>query len=829
MFKIIIIKNRISKFLRRFVNGPKGAVTILLALVMSPLLSISVVLIEWARYQNAQELMQELVDSADFSTLADYDSYIDQRFGLMATSQSSDVKTSVSKYLRKNTSSLGQSITVNDGDIKSSGKFALSNANILKQQILENCEISAPAEILARGINLKEMIEKLEKSFDLDNIRKQIDATKAGIEVAEEVEKIVKAVTELNKETDKYNKALEEYNTAYNDFSKESKNYIKKLKDANDNLEEGADHENIYTGDSYTQYIKHMKKAKDNYLDKTKSLKTEVDAFAKNVDTFFNSTDALPGKIETLQSKVENNSKVDNATTTTFEWIITVSEIITHTLKTELQGKEGFDNAVIKDDENLNTLIGRLNKFNKKTYDETWVVEYKKNSKSVSYVFGKVRVSSIPNNIKDIVSNLVDAINKKAKDGSDSSISLQDLGDIASEMLNVGGLYNSSLDAEVKRTSFYSYGSPSFADNCIVKSVQSFTEAITAYKDGIKKRKILKILEAQIKIFKSVVEFLNAIVGWATKVASSILGLVKNGIKELYNSAILFGYGAYNLPNRTNFYSGKTLSGYDYKQIFKLSGGAYKPNEFGGCFKNLDTFNSANGKDAMFKGAEAEYILSGTSSERGNQCAVFFNLYMIRLILDFIPALVENNEVSAMAATLGPAGIILKIVVVIVEPLLDTLILVGNESASEYLFKKQLYLTPSGISELAKDLAGNASQTFKDRLSEVFTKGKKQKGSEGGKNNDSVTKGYISAKYTDHILIMMMLTVSQSDFMSRMQNLIQLESKKNSVKSGTSFSLDKTYTYIRTKVNYTLNPMFKLDVFSNDGKLKATCTKNVGY
>ena len=54
---------------------------------MSPMLSIAMALSEGARYQSAVEMMKETIDASAFSTIGDYDSYLDERFGLMEISQ----------------------------------------------------------------------------------------------------------------------------------------------------------------------------------------------------------------------------------------------------------------------------------------------------------------------------------------------------------------------------------------------------------------------------------------------------------------------------------------------------------------------------------------------------------------------------------------------------------------------------------------------------------------------------------------------------------------------------------------------------------------------
>ena len=87
MKRIKKIYKKIGTFFHKYINGTKGAVSLLLTLVMTPLLSTSLILVESARYQNAVQLMEEIMDSAAFSTLAEYDAFVDERFGLLSVSQ----------------------------------------------------------------------------------------------------------------------------------------------------------------------------------------------------------------------------------------------------------------------------------------------------------------------------------------------------------------------------------------------------------------------------------------------------------------------------------------------------------------------------------------------------------------------------------------------------------------------------------------------------------------------------------------------------------------------------------------------------------------------
>ena len=150
------IVRRFQKFFRKYINGTRGVISLMLALVISPLLSVSLLLVESARYQSAIEMMKEVSDSSSFSALAEYDSYLDERFGLFSISQESDINDTYSKYLTENIKALGKSVTLEN--VLAEGQFSLANTDVLKQQILEYSEISVAAEVATEAIDLDTML-----------------------------------------------------------------------------------------------------------------------------------------------------------------------------------------------------------------------------------------------------------------------------------------------------------------------------------------------------------------------------------------------------------------------------------------------------------------------------------------------------------------------------------------------------------------------------------------------------------------------------------------------------------------------------------------------
>ena len=78
-------KRKITK--ARLIKGINGSISILLCLLLAPFLSVALGLVEYARYQEVIEITDEIYELTGMSALSDYDKYIHDRFGLLATSQ----------------------------------------------------------------------------------------------------------------------------------------------------------------------------------------------------------------------------------------------------------------------------------------------------------------------------------------------------------------------------------------------------------------------------------------------------------------------------------------------------------------------------------------------------------------------------------------------------------------------------------------------------------------------------------------------------------------------------------------------------------------------
>lgn len=298
--------------------------------------------------------------------------------------------------------------------------------------------------------------------------------------------------------------------------------------------------------------------------------------------------------------------------------------------------------------------------------------------------------------------------------------------------------------------------------------------------------------------------------------------------KNVGQKTLVAGYGFYMTSNRLTYNGGTTLFGTSFNLRGQTSTAPSNSLIVNGFSSLLNIANSGSGDASLqkcFVGAESEYLLVGDKSEYANQAYTFLIMYLLRLLPDMIP-IFGNTELQAIAsgisaATFGIGGPIFYIAAVLIEPLIDTILIVNGGEVD--LVKGTPYLAPSNLPKLISDWSGLKMTT--DQVNSYTTKLQ-----EKYNNTDfvdytiyagtgEVESGGIGFKvdYSKLLFICLLLGVKKSTMLARLANVIEMESVENLSntrgKSGI-YDLDYAYTYIRSRANFTTNEFLPL---SNTG------------
>lgn len=141
----------------KYINGGKGVISIFLACLMLPFLTLADYMVETARYHEAVQILNDAIDSGNLSVLANYDQYLFDRFGILGVSQTQS-RQAYDTYINSNLSGIGAWTGVSASEQLQN---PLSDADILKRQVLEASKISSPLA-LANDMALSQLVSKLE-------------------------------------------------------------------------------------------------------------------------------------------------------------------------------------------------------------------------------------------------------------------------------------------------------------------------------------------------------------------------------------------------------------------------------------------------------------------------------------------------------------------------------------------------------------------------------------------------------------------------------------------------------------------------------------------
>lgn len=221
----------------RFIKKSKGVISIFLILILVPVMTMSVVLVDGSRARSAKTMAQEVSDLAAMSVLSNYNSKLKDEFGLFAIDEGCNVEELYNNYLKNSlnaTSGATEEMSVKNGydfvqnTIWGSNKYKdlkfwnLYNFNINNTTLNKDCALADPYvlqnQIIEytkyRGVGLiaerLEILQKTKKSNEIMKTQQKV------LKLMQEKEKIdAKCKSEeimlfnIQKEVNDYNESLD--------------------------------------------------------------------------------------------------------------------------------------------------------------------------------------------------------------------------------------------------------------------------------------------------------------------------------------------------------------------------------------------------------------------------------------------------------------------------------------------------------------------------------------------------------------------------------------------------------------------------------------------
>lgn len=839
-----------KRFREKLWKGSKGAISILLAVVLLPFYSLAAVLVEAGRYQNAVKSLDTALGSSAISTLAEYESYLQKRFGLLAVRQTEDaalINEEVNKYLSMQDTVDVRGVNVNE--VEAQGLYPLSDVDVLKQQVLDSASVMAPAKFAVEVMEIDNVVSQLEKGLGISKIASQLSA---GSKLVSSEADLISELDSADEKLDDVKEKKSEYDSRYTEFSEKVDALISYL--ATEKPDPAQDAAGASDWESTAEKLREEAiKAQQAYqeaiqdtIDELQDLHANMsgvveksNAMAAQMVSFTNATGAAALEPEKNASEEEKtaysnmsavNNSLNSAAKDVSNVVSTVSDTFTDDSFTQAIGglqKELQNTEDLKIDSLMDTSPG----LDPSVYHATDLNRFT-NSEAM----------------KTLLTEMETGIEDESKTGS-----LFALFDVLTELFSTelvwDGRLNSRLNLTYYQTAYgglpSSKGTPADPD-FLAQDEQRAKEYLAAIdpdynpddpfgydSTGMSKMEqfiqtlgnfvnSLSDVQSAANLFDKMKACANTMAyGADLCLQMSGLGtLIVDALESFAQREVLMGYLAYNMPNRTNFTSGTTLTGYSFSNI------ALAPCADGSNVPFLGN-SLPEQENYCFNGAELEYIMCGNPSESYNQTMVFTYLWGTRILLDLVPVL-SNTELQQILSSLqsipyvGPIlWLIGEITAILFEPLLDCYVLVNGESVP--LYKTSIYLSPSGVFDLAEVISSIAiTDSKKTELTKKLQTWSGVEVSEKKSSKPSTTDNskkpiidvskwgeeILALDYTEHSLLLMSLFGSDDTYLERLADLIQCEMTQRNLVSNVTiqqgitgeyydFNIDEAYTALR--------------------------------
>lgn len=224
------MKNFFRKVKRNFRKSVKGAISILLSMVLLTTFSLGSLVMESGRYQSAKAQLNEANLSAALSMLSQYNETLSETYGLFGFSDKDVTLESYYDYLNFN-SDLDEDYYGNNMS-RLYGKpsaeidtmYNLTNPAVLKRQLMEYSKYNIPLNTAAELLDVEEMMKKLK-----ENIKDSVPGLDKMLEICNLINQLAEALEQLYQ----LEKSIAELDECYNadksimSYVKELENFIK--------------------------------------------------------------------------------------------------------------------------------------------------------------------------------------------------------------------------------------------------------------------------------------------------------------------------------------------------------------------------------------------------------------------------------------------------------------------------------------------------------------------------------------------------------------------------------------------------------------------------
>lgn len=284
----------------KIIRDAKGAISLMLALLVVPFYSVAGILVEVQRYQSALGGMDDAINTSALAVLSEYDEFLRDRFGLLAIAQSENASVSngytsvknmeklFSKYMATQDTIDTRSFELTDTSV--AGVYPLADLDVLKSQIMEYSALTVPTKMVTELDVLQEAIDKLQGMLPaMEGLTMAGDVAKYASSQLDMLDAFLDAKNSVNNLSEQTAKYDEKY-IAFDEALEELKTTLQTEPGENASAAELEEYQK-----RYEEALKKAEDAKTDYL--------------SSIDSEIGKTEDLSAKLKKTEDK--KNSQQD--------------------------------------------------------------------------------------------------------------------------------------------------------------------------------------------------------------------------------------------------------------------------------------------------------------------------------------------------------------------------------------------------------------------------------------------------------------------------------------------------------------------------------------
>lgn len=211
---------------RKVIKAIKGSISIFLIIIMLPFLEIGGALVELNRYKSNTALLDEIMGSSAFSTLSNFDKYVQKRFGLFSVTQEEDIDKIFIDYLVENNKVTHNSMQLTNIGLNFNSQnmsdFTLAKDDLLRSQIENYTKIGG---LIKLGTDFFDIDEILKIFEGLSNFQTIVNTLSGAVDLAGGVVDFLNTMIDLANKTSNVRNLAKDYKTKFENFDSSALRY----------------------------------------------------------------------------------------------------------------------------------------------------------------------------------------------------------------------------------------------------------------------------------------------------------------------------------------------------------------------------------------------------------------------------------------------------------------------------------------------------------------------------------------------------------------------------------------------------------------------------